>query len=164
MAKKRKSNDNVMMYSIIAIVSLIIILSVALIISSLNEDNTTYEYTDPEFTSSYLYTYESFDDQPEDLYAIYYYSQTCSACTAIKQQVLREVISNDSDLKIYLVDSAYVTGDRSPIEVGTQTLRATPTMLVYRDGVLVELYEGAGSNSTEIPAFLSDVDRGNYSN
>ena len=159
MARREKGNDKVLMYSIIGFVAAIIILSVALIVSSGN-DEPEYDYEDDIFANSYLSSYESFDSQSEDLYAVYVYRFDCAACKSIKQKVLSAVASNDSDLKIYLASTYDLSGDGSSIVFEGYRLQATPTMLVYRDGELVDLIEGGGS--TQIPAFLNDVERGNY--
>lgn len=162
MAKKYKSskgNDRALMYTIIGFVSVIAILGVALIVSQMGND------TPPED----LYEYEQFqhltdwdvvDDQTRDLYAVYLYSPSCGHCATIKQDVLEATASNSSGLKIYLLNTANATGDYSNIVLGDKTVTGTPTMLLYRDGELVELNSGTPS----ILSFLDDVHDGDYTN
>ncbi len=162
MARRKNNSDKVLMYSIIGIFAVIIILSIALIITSNAEnddpvDEELYSYSQFQHLSNY----DTLDDQSEDVYGVYFYSETCGACTAIKEQVLEMAASNNSGLKIYLLDAgARPSGDIDRIILDGEDLSHTPTMLVYRDGELVELYEG----SAVILPFIDDVERGNYSN
>jgi len=159
---KRNNNDKLLMYSIIGIFSAIIILAIALIIVSNAENDEPgneelYSYS--QFP--HLSNYDTLDDQSEDVYGVYFYSETCGACISIKEQVLEMAASNNSGLKIYLLDAGdYPDGDIDRIILNGEDLSHTPTMLVYRDGELVELYEG----SAVILPFIDDVESGNYSN
>ena len=162
MAKRKNNNDKVLMYSIIGVFAAIIILSIALVVVQGNEvdepvDDGLYDYS--QFQK--LTNYDTLDDQSQDVYAVYFYSESCGACQSIKQDVLEMAASNNSGLKIYLLDAGdYPDGDRDRIILNGEDLSHTPTMLVYRDGELVELYEG----SAVIMPFIDDVESGIYSN
>ena len=157
--KSKKNNDKALMYSIIGFVSAIIILSVALIISQ-NDGNEPVEdlYQYEQF--QHLTEWEVLDDQPRDLYAVYVYNEYCSHCSDIKQDVLEAATYNSSGLKIYLVDTYNVSGDNSGIILNGSTITGTPTMLLYRDGDLVEMNTGTPT----ILSFLNDVHDGKYTN
>jgi len=152
---KRKNSDRMLMYSIGGIFLLIVGLSIALIVSASNEP-ADLEYS--EF--QHLTDFSTLDDQAQDVYAVYYYQLGCAGCEAIKQEVLQLAKSNDSNLKIYLMDARNTQGLSDHIVVNGEDLSHTPTMLVYRDGELVDLLEGG----TAIQPFMIDVERGNYNN
>lgn len=162
MARRSKGNDKTLMYSIIGVFAIIIILGIALIISqNANQepeipDEDLLEYTGFE----HLTNFDTLDDQTEDVYAVYYYQYNCGACQSIKQAVLEMTTLNNSGLKIYLMDATSTTGSKDRIVLQGVTIRYTPTMLVYRDGELVEMLVG----SDNILPFIDDVDSGNYSN
>lgn len=160
MARSKRQNDKILMYSIIGVFSAIIILSIALIISENQEPvdpGDLLEYT--EF--QHLDNFDAFDDQSEDVYAVYYYQVECGACKSVKQEVLEMVKANNSGLKVYLVDAASrPSGNKSLIVLDGVEIRYTPTMLVYRDGELVEMFVG----SDNIRPFIDDVESGDYSN
>ena len=161
MAKGRKKNDNVLLYSVLGVFSVLIILVVALVVSANaqqedpNEDLLEYD----EF--QHLTNFDVLDDQDEDVYAVYYYQVNCGACASIKQDVLEMVQDNNSDLKIYLMDAAArPSGNKDLIILDGEVIRYTPTMLVYRDGELVEMHVSGES----IRPFIDDVESGIYSN
>lgn len=160
MARSKKQNDKLLMYSIIGIFSAIIILSIALVVvSNLENDEPIgdlFEYT--QF--NHLVNFDSLDDQTPEVYAVYYYQVSCGACQSIKQDVLEIAAGNNSDLPIYLMDATKTEGSKDRIVLDGVTIRYTPTMLVYRDGELVEMLVG----SDNILPFIDDVDSGNYSN
>ena len=160
MVKRRRKNDKVLMYSIIGIFSAIIILSIALVIVS-NQGNDNPPEDLLEYTEfQHLSNFDSLDDQSGDVYAVYYYQVNCGACRSIKQEVLEMVESNGSGLKIYLMDATNTTGSKDRVILDGEVIRYTPTMLVYRDGELVEMHVG----SDNILPFIDDVERGNYNN
>ena len=155
MAKKRNNIDRGLMYSIGGVFIVIIGLSIALLISSSMEP-ADLEYSDFE----HLTDFATLDDQPEGLYAVYYYQLGCGGCELIKSDILELANSNNSDLKIYLMDARNTNGTNDHIVHNGEDLSHTPTMLVYRDGELVDLLEGP----TLIEPFINDVESGNYSN
>lgn len=152
---KRKNNDRILMYTIGGIVLLIVGLSIALIVSAANEP-ADLEYT--EF--QHLTNFATLEDQSQDVYAVYYYQLGCIGCDNIKQEMLQLAQSNDSNLKIYLMDARDTVGTNDHIIYDGEDLSHTPTILVYRDGELVDLLEGG----TAIEPFMNDVESGNYNN
>lgn len=156
----KKNSDKVLMYSIIGIVAAIIILSIALLVVS-NQGNDVPEedlYDYDQF--SHVTNFDNLDDLNADVYAVYYYQVSCGACAAIKQDVLERAAGNESSMPIYLMDATNTTGSKDRVILNGETIRYTPTMLVYRDGELVEMLVG----SDNILPFIDDVDSGNYSN
>lgn len=155
MARSKNNSDKLLIYAIGGVLLLIIGLSIALVVaSSLEPADLEYEEFD------HLTNLNTLEDQDESVYAVYYYQVNCGACVAIKQEILQLVKSNDSNLKIYLVDATNTVGTKDHIVINGEDLSHTPTMLVYRDGKLVDLFEGG----TAMQPFIDDVERGNYSN
>jgi thiol-disulfide isomerase/thioredoxin len=153
MAKKYGSkSDKTMVY----IISIFGLLMVALTISFifLKATETTYEYDQFD----HLYDFSTLDQQSEDLYGVYYYQESCAACNSIKQQTLEFVDDNSAGFKVYLMDAQYTTGDKTRFVFGDQTLQYTPTMMIFQNGVLVDMLVG----SDNILPFYSDVENGNY--
>ena len=58
------------------------------------------------------------------------------------------------------MDATNTTGSKDRVILDGTVIRYTPTMLVYRDGELVEMHVG----SDNILPFIDDVERGNYNN
>jgi len=152
---KRKNGDRILMYSIGGIFLLIIGLSIALMVSSAN-DPADLEYSQFE----HLTNFATLEYQPHEVYAVYYYQLGCGGCELIKQEMLGLAQSNNSNLKIYLMDARDTVGTNDHIVFNGEDLSHTPTILVYRDGELVDLLEGG----TAIEPFMNDVESGNYSN
>lgn len=162
MARRSRGNDKTLMYSIIGVFSIIIILGIALIISqNANQEPEIPDEDLLEYTQfQHLTNFDTLDDQQGALYAVYYYQYNCGACQSIKQSILEMTIENNSDLKIHLMDATNTTGSKDRIILDGVIIRYTPTMLVYRDGELVEMLVG----SDNILPFIDDVERGDYSN
>jgi len=156
---KRKNSDRILMYSIGGIFLLIVGLGIALIISSnIDDANQPVELEYTEF--QHLTDFATIDDQSQDVYAVYYYQLGCGGCDLIKQEILTLAQSNNSNLKIYLMDARDTVGTNDHIVYNGEDLSHTPTMLVYRDGELADLLEGG----TAIEPFINDVESGNYNN
>ncbi|MCF7923874.1 MAG: hypothetical protein K9L64_02060 [Candidatus Izimaplasma sp.] len=103
--------------------------------TNVNTNNNDYVYSDYIY-----YQIENFDDQLNRLesdYYIYYYSEVCSACIAIKNDVL-STISNLEEDHLFLFD---ISRD---IQVEPSiNLRYTPTLAYISDNQYVEKYVGA---------------------
>lgn len=122
--------------------------------------------TEPKYNDfEQVGVYENADNMPEGTYGVYFYSETCPACVSIKSSFLEFAEGNALDLKIYLMDSAQTTGDRlssfsfyDADEGEVLQLTATPTLLIYKDGTLVDMIVSADS----IQEFMIQVGNNEY--
>lgn len=96
----------------------------------------------------HISNFENIENQTEGTYLVYYYSEYCSHCIAIKDQVIKFSLSNTLGMKIYFLDATNTEGTRS---LG---LSGTPTIVVIEDNQFVELIVG----STNIPAYLEGLE------
>ena len=83
---------------------------------------------------------------------IYRFHPQCGVCVDIKGEVLDFAESNEQGVTVYMTHVDYEENVPNGIE------RATPTLLVVVNGVIVDEYVG----SNEIPQFLDDVNDGTY--
>lgn len=99
--------------------------------------------------------------QDEDAYAVYFYSETCGGCIAVKSEVIDFGNSNNLDLKVYMLD-AYKNG--SPIDTsyvqgpGGVGLTSTPTLMLFESGQMIEFIVGADN----VRNFFGAVEDGSY--
>lgn len=104
----------------------------------------THSYSEFE----HLTSYDQVETQEEGTYVVYYYSETCSFCQQIKDQVLEFAAGNASNLKVYMLDAKTVPTD-DPYDIS-----GTPTMILVEENEFVELIVGAAA----IPEFIDEND------
>ena len=111
--------------------------------------------TEPKYTDfESIPAYEFADNMPEDAYAVYFYSESCPACNSIKSGFLRFAKTNELGLKVYMMDAGQTDGSYTEIP----NLSATPTLLIYQDGEIVDFIQSA----TSIQEFMGEVEDGTY--
>ena len=117
--------------------------------------NYKTKYSDFDAVTNYALV----DNQVEDVYGVYFYSETCGACNSIKARLIAFADSNEMDLKIYMMDAYGTSGDRSLITgPGGVGLTSTPTMLIFKDGLMVDFIV----NADNITDFFDEVEAGSY--
>lgn len=151
---KKKKNNRFVSYIFVgfAIAFFILIISVVLYNMFTKElDYSSFTHIEYEQT---IY------DMDEDEYLVYFYTEECGACIALKQEVLEFADSNNADVEVYFVDLNIV------VSGGTLSVPAavthTPTLIIIKDGVLVDLIMGA--RDYEIPAIFDEINAGSIIN
>ena len=112
----------------------------------------------PVFADSDFDTIDDYSQiqlKSESQYLVYWYSETCPACTAIKQEVLDFADENEAGIKIYFMDAAKTTGTNYITQ-----MTGTPSLLTVVNGVIVDLNVG----SDLIPKTFDEINNGSYSN
>lgn len=83
---------------------------------------------------------DSFSDamvQDEDEYLVYFYRETCSACSQIKNDVLAFADDNDANMIVYFADTANIIGTNT-----IPNLTGTPGIVRVRNGIIVGVETG----------------------
>ncbi len=142
----KKKQDNFLRNIFIAFGALFVILMGTFVIMSIMEP----DYEDFDAVPSY----SEAANMPEGTYGVYFYSDTCSACATIKSPILNFADSNALGLKIYTMNLERTEGSFTEIS----GLSATPTLLIYKDGQLVDFLQ---SGETVI-TFIEEVEAGEY--
>jgi thiol-disulfide isomerase/thioredoxin len=145
-----KSNGKFVMYTIGGFVVAFIGLILALVIY--NSANPSLDYADMNQLDSFIETYT----QEEDVYLVYFYSESCPACTSIKREVLSFADDNNYDVSIYFVDLARVQFPPNRDEI-LSGYRGTPHMEIIVNGNYIGEY---ASGSSEIPNLLDEINSG----
>ena len=108
-----------------------------------------------------LTSFQAIDRQAEDQYLVYFYSESCSHCATIKDTVLKFAKSNDTDLKVYLLDAGSgISGVNNIVNPNNPNdlMDGTPSLVTVVDGRIVDLNSGA----TDIPNVLELINEGTY--
>jgi len=124
---KRQKNDKFLSYILIgfAVTFFVILISIVLY-NSFNEDLDV---------SNML-------DMKEEQYLIYFYSDTCSYCIEIKDEVAAFRESNNADIKLYYLNSGNLKDGEYQYLYDTYEVSGTPTLLTIVDGVVVSTTNG----------------------
>jgi thiol-disulfide isomerase/thioredoxin len=154
MAKKHgKKDDKFLLYTIIGFGVVFVGLIITLV--TINATTVSYEYEDFD----HLEFFELAATQTDSFYGVYYYATSCAACNSIKPTVL-DFAANNTDFPLYFMDAYGMSdlSDKSVIEFDGEGLQYTPTLLVYSNGLLVDMLVGSDS----ITPFLQEIENGNY--
>ena len=145
---KKNSNDKFLSYVLIgfAITFFVILISMVLF----NSFDSTLDYDSFSTIDDYL----EIQLKDEEVYLVYWYSETCPACTAIKDQVLEFADSNEVDMKVYFMDAATTTGTNYITQ-----MTGTPSLLTIINGEIVDLNVG----NVDIPATFDAINDRTYS-
>jgi len=150
----RKKEDNFLRNVLIIFGSVFVILMGVMIYYNI----TALDYDDFEQVGSY----NNVETQSEDIYAVYYYSTTCGACAAIKEDILKFAKENEFGMKVYLMsyqETLDIDGRSFIIKPDGEALGSSfPGLLIYSDGEMVEYLGG----TTEINDFMDEVASGDY--
>lgn len=146
---KKQSSDKFFSYVLIGFAITFFVILVSMILFSAFDKTLSYDSFDS------VDDYAFITSQDEDEYLVYWYSETCPACTAIKTEVLEFADSNEAGVKVYFMDAARTTGTNYITQ-----MTGTPSMVVVVDGVIVDLALG----NEAIPQLFDAINNGTYSN
>ncbi len=140
----------------------IVILSIAFIglvgvLGLVNLFSESYDYDDPEMV--HVENWLTYSTQvPDDGYMVlYHYSETCSYCTEIQDDILGFAASNPNNIPVLLAD----VNDPDLIgseQFSTVPISGTPTVTVYLDGQVIDQKVG----TTPILDLIDDLNAGTY--
>jgi len=146
---KKQSNDKFLSYALIGFAITFFVILISLVIFNAFDKTLAYDSFDTVDNYSYIQT------QEEDQYLVYWYSESCPACSAIKDEVLEFSDSNEAGIKVYFMDAANASGTNYITQ-----MTGTPSMIVVVDGIIVDLALG----NTQIPELFNAINNGTYSN
>lgn len=141
---KRNSNGKFIAYVMIGFAIAFFAILIALIIY--NSNNNTFD------DSPLL-------NMPEEQYLVYLYSDSCSHCLAIKDDVAAFSSGNAADMKLYYLNSSDLRDGEFQYLSDTYGAGGTPAMFTIVDGKVVDLLLG----SLEIPNTFDAINNGTYS-
>ncbi len=145
---KKGSNDKFLSYVLIGFAITFFVILVSLVIY--NSFNKTLDYD----SFSTIDNYSDIQQMDEDVYLVYWYSETCTACTTIKAEVLAFADSNEVDMKVYFMDAGTASGTNY-----IPQMTGTPSLITIINGAIVDLNVG----NIEIPQTFDEINDGTYS-
>lgn len=110
------------------------------------------------FDNSIELNVSNLTEMKEDQYVVYFYSDTCSACIAIRDEVAAFKAGNNADIKLYYLDSANVSQNDYSYLNSTFGIGGTPAMLTIVNGVVVDVNAG----SLDITNIFDAINSGTY--
>jgi thiol-disulfide isomerase/thioredoxin len=140
---KKQSNDKFISYVIIGFAITFFVILVSLIL---------FKAFDDTFEDSPLL------NMPEEQYLVYLYSDNCSYCLLIKDEVAAFSNSNNANLKLYYLNTTELEDGEFEYLADTYGAKGTPAMFTVVDGKVVDLLSG----STEIPSTFDAINSGTY--
>ena len=146
---KKQGSDKFFSYVLIGFAITFFVILISLVIFNAFDKSLSYSSFDTIDDYSYIQT------QEEDQYLVYWYSETCPACTAIKTEVLEFADSNSAGVKVYFMDAASATGTNY-----ISQMTGTPSMVVVVNGIVVDLALG----NAQIPELFDAINNGTYAN
>jgi len=144
----KRKQDNFVRNTLVGFAVIFAILITGVIILN-NSGDTKNNYSDFRRITDY----SDVDEQDSELYGVYFYSETCGACISIKDETMQFGSNNVLNLELFMLDANITTGDRSAISLRGDGMNSTPTLLIYKDNVLVNYYVG----TNEITGFYDAV-------
>lgn len=144
----KRKQDNFVRNTLVGFAVIFAILITGVIILN-NSGDTKNNYSDFRRITDY----SDVEEQDSELYGVYFYSETCGACISIKDETMQFGSNNVLNLELFMLDANITTGDRSAISLGGDGMNSTPTLLIYKDNVLVNYYVG----TNEITGFYDAV-------
>jgi len=117
-----------------------------------NTTNPRLDYGDMTQVDSFVETLT----QEEDVYLVYFYSESCPACQRIKNEVLSFSDKNNMDVPVYFVDLARV---QLPDEINVYLTgyRGTPHMEIIVNNSYIGEY---ASGTDQIPNLFDEINSG----
>lgn len=123
---------------------LIVLLVTTFTLSACGDAGLDLDYSD--FPENTMTSYAALEQIPNKRYIAYYYSDTCSHCAVIKQDILN-FFYNFDELPFYMLNIS-ITDDFSSLD----EFGGTPTVFVMADGEVVDAYIG----SIDIADFIEE--------
>lgn len=105
-------------------------------------DGTDYKH----FINSTVYTYAQLENMDDEIYVAYYYSDNCSHCLEIKEEVMA-FFSDYNALPFYFLDV-----QDAPDQTRTAEFYGTPSLFVFTNGEVTETYIGPA----QVRSFIED--------
>jgi thiol-disulfide isomerase/thioredoxin len=93
----------------------------------------------------------------EGIEMIYHYSETCSFCEQIRQEILGFAIENNANIPVYIADVNNRALEQTSMFAPAQ-IRGTPTVSIFLDGQLINQVVG----SDPILNLIRDVNAGTF--
>ncbi|MDA3931584.1 MAG: hypothetical protein PF513_02475 [Tenericutes bacterium] len=165
--KKGYKKENPQLAILKTIVAILVAVGIFLLIAFIYDKSTDWkDYSSYE----HIETYDKVLTNNDGNYVVYFYSETCSACSEIKDEVLGSIndINKDSDL-FYFADTASIyaaevgdgeeqfTKDDLAAVINIEEI-LTPMMVVVVDGQFEEVIQGR----LNIRDFLDQVENDTY--
>lgn len=144
----KRKNDNFARNTLISFAVVLVLLVIGVVVLN-NSGDIKNSYSDFRRINDY----SEVSDQDSELYGVYFYSETCGACISIKDKIMQFGSSNLLNLELFMLDANATTGDRSVINLGGDGMNSTPTLLIYKNNILVNYYVG----TNEITDFYDAV-------
>lgn len=124
----------------IVILSIVFIGLVA-VLGLVNLFSESYDYDDPEMVHVENWLTYSSQVPQEGYMVLYFYSESCSFCQDIQNDILGFAASNPNDIPVLLADvnDPDLRGSQqfAPVQISR-----TPTVTVYLDGEIVDQFVG----------------------
>ena len=122
----------------------ILILTLSIVLTSCEEQSTGLDYD--MFESLIHKSYQEAENKIPNRYILYYYSESCSHCNDVKQEILT-FIQNYDGLDVYLMNvGSQEVNDSSQFS----EFRGTPSLFIIAQGEIVETYVG----TTQVRSFI----------
>ena len=124
--------------SILFLLSLLIIsLTACTPGTSSTDPDKLFEYTD--FADQSISTYEEAETKSTNKYIVYYYSESCSHCKDVKQDILGFFDSFEA-IPFYIFD---IRNEKNTGDTSLNEFVGTPTLFVMSDNKVLEKYVGS---------------------
>lgn len=117
----------------------------------------SYSYDDPDLVQVENWLTHSTLVPREGYALLYHYSETCSFCEQIKDEILGFAIENDNDIPVVLAD-VNNPNLRASNNFAPQSISGTPTVWVFFNGAIIDSKVGP----TPILDLMTDLDNGTY--
>jgi len=141
--RKKQGNDKFILYIIIGFAIAFFAILISLII---------YNALDDTFDNSPLL------NKPEEQYLVYLYSDNCSYCLLIKDEVAAFSDYNNAGIKLYYLNTTDLKAGEFEYLDKTYGVTGTPSMFTIVDGKVADVLIG----SNEIPNTFDAINSGTY--
>lgn len=140
----------------------IIILSIVFIglvgvLGLVNLFSESYDYDDPEMVHVENWLTYSSQVPQEGYMVLYHYSETCSFCVQIQDDILGFAASNPNNIPVLLAD-VNDPNLRGSEQFSPVSISGTPTVTVYLDGEIIDQKVG----TDPILQLIDDLNAGTY--
>ncbi len=141
---KKRGNDKFLSYAVIGFAIAFFVILIGLVL---------YNSFNDKFENSPLL------DMPEEQYLVYLYSDNCSYCVLIADDVAEFSESNNEDLKLYYLNTSELAAGEFEYLDKTYGANGTPALFTVVNGEVVDLQSG----SINIPNTFDSINNGTYS-
>ena len=142
---KKSSNDKFFSYVLIGFAITFFTVLISMVLFNIFDNTDTIEVS-------------TLTEMSEEQYLVYFYSDSCSLCTVIKDEVADFASSNNANIKLYYLDAAKLKEGEYDYLYATYGIGGTPAMLTIVNGSVVHVSSGY----IEIPETFNLINNGNY--